>query len=65
MIKLYTIDCPQCLVLEKKLSLKGIQFETIKDKELMQQMGIDAVPILEVNGEKMDFTNAVKWVNEQ
>lgn len=31
---LYTIDCPKCLILEKKLAEKGIEFKTVKDKEL-------------------------------
>ena len=35
-MKLYTIDCPACRVLEKKLTLKGIPFEKIFDEELFE-----------------------------
>lgn len=68
---LYTIDCPKCLVLEKKLAERGIGFKTIKDKELMLQLGFSEVPILRVvskdnnNYVDMNFTEAVQWINKQ
>lgn len=68
---LYTIDCPKCLVLEKKLTEKGIEFKTVKDKELMLQLGFSEVPMLRIisgdNGNYMDlnFTEAVQWINKQ
>lgn len=67
---LYTIDCPKCLVLEKKLAERGIGFKTIKDKELMLQLGFSEVPILRVvskdnNCVDMNFTEAVQWINKQ
>ena len=30
-IELYTTGCPQCLILEKKLDLKGIPYEKVTD----------------------------------
>lgn len=68
---LYTIDCPKCMVLEKKLDEKGIGFKTIKDKELMLQLGFSEAPILRVvskdnnNCADMNFTEAVQWINKQ
>lgn len=67
---LYTIDCPKCLVLEKKLAERGIEFKTIKDKELMLQLGFSEAPILRVvskdnNCVDMNFTEAVQWINKQ
>ena len=46
-MKLYTIDCPACRVLEKKLTLKGISFEKIFDEELFERLGYIDFPILE------------------
>lgn len=68
---LYTIDCPKCLVLEKKLTEKGIEFTTVKDKELMLQLGFSEMPMLRIvsgnNGNYVDlnFTEAVQWINKQ
>lgn len=68
---LYTIDCPKCLILEKKLTAKGIEFTTVKDKELMLQLGFSEVPMLRIvsggNGNYVDFnfTDAVQWINKQ
>lgn len=70
-VVLYTIDCPKCLVLEKKLTEKGIRFTTIKDKELMLQLGFSEMPMLRIvsgnNGNYVDlnFAEAVQWINKQ
>lgn len=63
-IVLYTTHCPKCRVLEKKLSDKGVKFETCEDTQVMKSLQISSVPTLSVNGELMDFYNAVKFVNE-
>lgn len=72
---LYTIDCPKCLVLEKKLRDKGIEYQVCKDKDLMIQLRFNEMPMLRIvtlddNGEwsgmtNLNFTQAVKWINEQ
>lgn len=62
---LYSTGCPQCNVLKKKLIAKGIPFEENTDKEQMLSLNFVRVPVLEVNGNRMDFTAANKWLNEQ
>ena len=70
-VVLYTIDCPKCLVLEKKLTNKKIQFNSIKDKDLMIELGFTEVPMLRVvSGDNssfvdMGFTEAVQWIEKQ
>lgn len=64
-IILYTIDCPRCLVLEKKLNDKHISYEVCKDREMMKQEGFSMLPILSVNGRCLDFGKAVNWINTQ
>ena len=54
MVKLYSIDCPKCIVLEKKL-----------DKANINLKGMSVMPVLEVDGIRMDFKEAIKWVNER
>lgn len=61
---LYSTDCPKCSVLETKLNQKNIKYKTIKDIDLMVEKGFMNMPVLEVNGEVMEFKEAVGWVNE-
>lgn len=65
MVKMYTTGCPRCNVLKKKLDEKGIQYEMITDKDIMMSKGFSVVPILEVDDRIMEFTEAVKWINER
>lgn len=65
MIKLYSTHCPKCEILETKLNQKSIQYEECNDVEEMLSKGIETVPILEVDGQLLDFGKAVRWVNER
>ena len=65
MITLYTIDCPKCKILEKKLEQANIEYETCKDTNIMAEKGFDFMPVLDVDGQVMNFGEAVKWVNER
>ena len=62
---LYTTHCPKCKVLTIKLTQKNINFEVIDDIDTMQKMGFRSAPMLDVDGELMDFTKALAWVKEQ
>ena len=64
-IVLYSTGCPRCQSLKTKLSLKHIEFEERKDIEEMKGLGISTVPTLVVDGQKMDFTAAMKWASTQ
>lgn len=60
---LYSTGCPKCKVLEAKMNTKNIDYTVIDDADLMISKGFMSLPMLEVDGEVMDFINAVKWVN--
>lgn len=62
-VVLYTTHCPQCEVLEKKLKQKNIIFEEINDITEIRKTGYLTVPLLEVNGNVMNFKAAIDWVN--
>ena len=64
-IILYTSHCPRCAILEKKLQEKNIAYETFTDVQKMIDMGFESMPVLQVDGKKMLFKEAVKWVNEE
>lgn len=64
-MKLYTIHCPKCLILERKLKDRNLPVEFITDKEVIANEGLDLMPVLELDdGTRLGFGAAVKWVNE-
>ena len=64
-VVLYSTHCPRCMVLSKKLQQNGIQYEEVNDVEAMRAKGFTDAPKLEVNGNIMDFKEAVQWIGEQ
>ena len=59
--------CPRCNVLRTKLEQKGIRYEehnSVEEMELMESLGITSAPVLSVDGEFLQFRQAVDWVNE-
>lgn len=64
-VVLYSTGCPRCLVLKQKLNEKGIEFEENQNVDQMLEMGMTNVPILDVNGDRMEFSGAIAWINEQ
>lgn len=65
MIVLYTIGCPSCRVLEEKLNKKKIKFSICTDTEKMIELGMTTMPVLEVDGVRMNYNQAFAWVSEQ
>lgn len=63
-ITLYSNDCPRCRILRTKLDQKNIQYNVFSDTDKMIEMGMKIMPILFVNGEFLDFSNANKWIND-
>lgn len=61
----YSTNCPKCKVLAKKMEQKGIEYKEINDINVMLSKGIKTAPALEINGKVMDFSESVKWVNNQ
>ena len=64
-VVLYSTGCPKCNILKKKLAEKNVSYTENQNVEEMVALGINEVPVLSVNNELMDFSNAVKWVNSQ
>lgn len=61
----YSSKCPRCLILEKKLQVKGVKYEECNDVQLMLSKGLETAPALEVDGIIMNFKEAVEWIKEQ
>ena len=64
-VTLYSIGCNNCNVLKSKLQQAGIEFEEVTDKEYMISLGLDSMPVLEVDGQRMEYPEAIRWVNNQ
>lgn len=63
MVTLYSTGCPRCDILKKKLDDKKIPFVLVTDEDVMLSMNLTQVPVLEVDGELMEYRDAVRWVN--
>ena len=66
-VVLYTIECPKCVILEKKLEAKNIKFLRVSDEETIRAKGFgdSSFPILKVDGVVMGYKTAIQWVNNQ
>jgi hypothetical protein len=53
------------MVLEKKLKAKNIEYTENTDTNLMISKGFQTTPMLEVDGNVMDFKAANAWINKQ
>ncbi len=62
-VVLYTTNCPKCKILETKMKQKNIKFETVTDLDVMNEKGFMEAPMLEVDGQTMNFVTANTWVN--
>lgn len=62
-IILYSTGCPKCKILRSKLDSKNISYIIESDVEKMLSLGMTTMPMLSVNNKLMNFTDAVKWIN--
>lgn len=62
-VVLYSTGCPRCKILKSKLDKKGITYSVVDDVDKMLSMGMVVVPVLEVDGVRMSFKEAINWIN--
>ena len=63
-IILYTTHCPKCKILENKLREANISYAECTNIDVMRNKGFDWVPVLEVDGECMNYNQALKWIDK-
>lgn len=63
MIKLYTNHCRKCEILTAKLQEKNISFEIEDNEDTLLALGFDFMPVLEIDGEKLNYLAAITYVN--
>lgn len=55
--------CPKCEILKTKFKNKNIEYREINEYKTLIELGITEVPIVSINGVKMDFVTANNWCN--
>ena len=65
-MRLYTLDkCPKCEILKTKISRKNLKIEIVNDPEQLKKLGIETVPVLEVDGAFLTFEKANNYINSK
>lgn len=64
MITLYSTNCPKCTVLERKLNSLPINFQISYDINKIAELGFMEAPILQVDDQYLNFSEAIKWIKE-
>lgn len=62
MITLYSTHCPKCNVLKAKLDQAGINYFEENDVKKMTKKGFLSAPMLEVDGNVMNFKESMEWI---
>ena len=63
-MKLYTMDdCIYCSMLKARLAHEKIEYEEIKDADVIAEKGFATVPQLEVGWQTLDFNQSIAWLN--
>lgn len=66
MIYIYTIGCPACNVLVKKLVANDLQAQLITNERIFEELGIEVFPMMRIdNGPLMNFREALAWIKTQ
>lgn len=63
-VTVYSIGCPKCIVLEKKLKSEGIPFEVCNDVDTIKELGFSVLPMMQVDTNILDFNHSIKWIKE-
>jgi len=64
-VVLYSTGCPKCRVLEKKLNTDGIRYSISNDINKLVEKGFQSVPVLDVDGDFLEFKDAVNWIKNR
>ena len=61
---LYTKDdCPRCDMIKAKLKAKNVEFVEVKDESIIEGLGIDFLPVLQIDDELLDLGKANDFIN--
>lgn len=61
-IILYTIHCRLCDKLKQELDKHNKVYQIIDDKNIMEKLKFNNMPVLYVNGNYLNFQEAIMWL---
>ena len=64
MIVLYSTGCPMCDLLKAELDKANIEYTVCSDIDTMLDMGLNELPVLEIDGKIMNNNEAVDWIKK-
>lgn len=65
-MKLYTMDnCIYCKALKVRLAHEKIDYEEVKDDEVISSLGFETVPQMDIGDRILDFNASIAWLNER
>lgn len=62
-ITLYTIHCPACNILAKKLDRKNIAYDVVDDIDTLTKLNMHQFPLLGVDDRIYEYGDAAKLVD--
>ena len=62
---LNSAHCPCCEALEERLRQTEIEYAVVSDTGQILALGITHVPVLEIDGQQMNYPAAIRWLNER
>lgn len=65
MILYTTPTCPKCKVIKMKLDKAGLAYTVVEDMDQMQMLGIKSVPVMQKDGQLLDFNEIIKFIKEE
>ena len=65
MILYTTPTCPKCKVIKMKLDKAGLVYTVVEDMDQMQMLGIKSVPVMQKDGQLLDFNEIIKFIKEE
>lgn len=64
MITLYSNGCPNCMALKAELDKGNIDYTICSDIDTMINMGLNELPVLEVDGKMMNNNESINWIKK-
>ena len=63
---LYTTEtCPMCKIAKAKLDAAGIEYTICQDENKMSELGIEILPVAEINGKIFNFKQICDLCNKK
>ena len=62
---LYSTGCPKCIILERLLGEKNVEYSKNNSVDEMISLGFTELPVLKVGEDMLSFKDALAWVNQQ